>query len=97
LSSKQESRWFSRKVKYFTLRFFCSVVTENKKPGLLAGKEATWHLDKVVGMAEVSERCTRRHAQSVRKNAKSLLNQAETVLYTARNAFRSAEIVAVNK
>ena len=50
-------------------------------------KETTWHLDKMMGMAGVRERCTRRHAQNVKKNAKSLLNPAETVLYTARSAF----------
>ncbi len=54
-------------------------------------------MDKVVGMAGVRERCTRRHAQNVKKNAKSLLSPAETVLYTARSAFPSVEIVAVNK
>ena len=54
-------------------------------------------MDKMVGMAGVRERCTRRHAQNVKKNAKSLFNPAETVLYTARSVFRNAEIVAVNK
>ena len=52
---------------------------------------------KVEDMAEVRERCTKRHVQIVKKSAKSLLNQAEIVLYTARSAFRSEKIVAVNK
>jgi|GEM_PF-6925886 len=60
-------------------------------------KEATWHLDEMVGMAGVRERCTRRHAQNVKKNVKSLLNLAETVPYTVRSVFRSAEIVAVHR
>jgi hypothetical protein len=51
-------------------------------------------MNKVAG---VRERCTRRHAQNVKKNAKSLLNPAETVPYTARSVFRNAEIATVNK
>ena len=82
-----------------------SMVNLNKKNVINLGfkllteltKEATWHLNKVVGMAGVRERCTRRHAQNVKKNVKSLLNPAETVLYTARSALRSAEIANVNK
>ena len=54
-------------------------------------------MDKVVDLAEGHERCTRRHAQNVIRNAKFLLNLAETVLYTARSVFQSAEIVTVNK
>ena len=54
-------------------------------------------MNKVVGMAGVRERCTRRHAQNVKKNAKSLLNPTKTVQYTAGSVFRNAKIVAVNK
>ena len=54
-------------------------------------------MDKVVAMADVREKCTRRHAQIVKKNAKSLLNRAETVLYIVRSAFQNAEIVTVSK
>ena len=68
----------------------------------MAGKEEIWDLDKVaavaaVGLAGVRGRCTRQHAQNVKKNVKFLLNPAETVRYTARTAFQSAEIVTVNK
>lgn len=48
-----------------------------------------------VDSTEVRERCTRRLAQTVRKNAKSLSNQAATVRYTARSAFQSAKAEAV--
>lgn len=51
----------------------------------------------VVGMAGVREKCTKRHAQSAAKNAKSLLSLAETVQYTAKNAFRSAGTAAVKE
>jgi hypothetical protein len=48
----------------------------------------TWEKDKVVvDSTERRERCTRRFAQTVRKNARSLSNPAETVQYTARSAF----------
>ncbi len=59
-------------------------------------KEATWHMDKVVDMA-VRERCTRRHAQNVKKSAKSLLSRAATVRYTAGNAFQSARTKGVKR
>jgi len=51
----------------------------------------------VVDLTEVRERCTRRLAQTVRKNAKSLLSQAVTVRYIAGNAFQSAKAKAVKR
>lgn len=51
-------------------------------------QEVTWDIKKVaaVDTAEGHGRCTRRFAQNVRKNAKSLLNPEMTVRYTARIA-----------
>jgi hypothetical protein len=48
-------------------------------------KEVTWYINKaaVVDTGELPGRCTRRFAQNVRKNAKSLLNPEMTVPYTA--------------
>jgi len=46
-------------------------------------------------MAEGHVRCTRRFAQAVIKNVKSLSNPAETVQYTARIASQSARTKAV--
>ena len=67
----------------------CEIFTKTKK-------EVTWDTDKVaVDSAEGHGRCTRRLAQTVRKNAKSLSNPAATVRYTARNAFQSAKAKAV--
>ncbi len=54
-------------------------------------------MDKVVDSTEVRERCTRRLAQTVRKNAKSLSSPAETVRYIARNVFQSARTKDVKK
>ena len=51
----------------------------------------------MVDLTEGRERCTRRLAQSVRKNAKSLSNPAVIVRYTARSASQSAEIEAVKR
>lgn len=63
-----------------------------------AKKEATWDMKKVaaVDTAEGHGRCTRRFAQSVRKNAKSLLNPEMTVRYTARIAIQSARTKVAN-
>ncbi len=52
-------------------------------------------MNKAADLAEGLGRCTRRLAQSVKKNAKSLSNLAETVLYIARSAFQSARTKAV--
>ncbi len=61
-------------------------------------KEVTWNINKVaVDSTEVRERCTRRLAQTARKNAKFLSNRAATVQYIARNAFQSAEVKVVKK
>lgn len=73
------------------------MVTKTKKSAYRQTKEAIWDLDKMMDMAGVRARCTRRHAPNATKNVKFLLNPAETVLSTARNAFRNAEIVTVNK
>jgi len=51
----------------------------------------------VVDTAEGHERCTRRFAQNVRKNAKSLLNPEMTVRYTARIAIQSARTQVVKR
>jgi hypothetical protein len=55
-------------------------------------------MDKIaaVDTAEGHGKCTRRFVKSVKKNVKFPSSLAETVLYTARSVFRSAEIVAVN-
>ena len=67
----------------------CKVST-NSKGG------SKWGTNKVtIDSAAGRGRCTRRFAQTVKKNATSLLNQAAIVLYTARNVFRSAKIAAV--
>jgi hypothetical protein len=50
-----------------------------------------------VDTAEGHRRCTRRFAQNVRRNAKSLLNPAVTVRYTARIAFQSARTKGVKR
>lgn len=47
--------------------------------------------------SEDRERCTKRLAQSVRKNVKFHSNPAKTVQYTARIASQSAKKKAVNK
>jgi hypothetical protein len=47
--------------------------------------------------AELHGRCTRRSAQNVRKNAKSLLNPEMTVRYTVRIAFQSVKTKAVKR
>ena len=61
-----------------------------------AKEEVTWDMNKAAAdLAESLGRCTRRLAQTVRKNAKSLSNLAETVLYIARSAFQSARTKAV--
>jgi hypothetical protein len=64
-----------------------------------AKKEVTWDINKVaaVDTAEGHGRCTRRFAQNVRKNAKSLLNPEMTVRYTARIAIQSARTKVVKK
>ena len=49
----------------------------------------------VVDSTEVREKCTRRLAQTVRKNAKSLSSREATVRYTAKNAFQSAKTKVV--
>ncbi len=63
-----------------------------------AKKEVTWHINKAaaVDTAELLGRCTRRFAQNVKKNAKSLLNPEMTVRYTAGIAFQNARTKAVN-
>jgi hypothetical protein len=62
-------------------------------------KEDTWHTNTMaaVDTAEVNGRCTRRFAQNVRKNAKSLLNPEMTVRYTARIAFPNARAKAAKR
>ncbi|KPK41181.1 MAG: hypothetical protein AMJ78_06250, partial [Omnitrophica WOR_2 bacterium SM23_29] len=62
-------------------------------------KEVKWDISKVaaVDTAEGRERCTRRFAQNVRKNAKSLLNPEMTVRYTARIAIQSARTKVVKR
>ncbi len=61
-------------------------------------KEVTWHISKmVVDSTDGRGKCTRRLAQTVRKNAKSLLNLAESVQYTAGSAFQSARLTAVKR
>jgi hypothetical protein len=64
-----------------------------------AHKEVTWHINKVVAVdtAQGHGRCTRRFAQTVRKNAKSLLNPEMTVRYTARIAIQNARAKAVKR
>ncbi len=52
-------------------------------------------MNKAADSTGVRERCIRRLAQTVRKNAKSLSNRAATVRYTARSAFQSAKAKAV--
>jgi hypothetical protein len=47
--------------------------------------------------AELRGRCTRRFAQNVRKNAKSLLNPEMTVRYTAESATQSEKIAVVKR
>jgi hypothetical protein len=54
-----------------------------------------WRISKVVVLAG-REKCSRRPAQNVRKNAKFLLSPEKTVRYIARTAFRSVKIAAVN-
>jgi len=44
----------------------------------------------MVDTAKARGKCTRRLAKNARRNAKFLLNLAETVPYTARIAFQSA-------
>ncbi len=61
-----------------------------------AKEEATWDMNKAVAdLAEGLGRCTRRLAQTVKKNAKFPSNLAETVPYIARSAFQSARTKAV--
>jgi hypothetical protein len=64
-------------------------------------KEVTWHIVKVVAVAvdtaEGHGRCTRRFAQIVRKNVKSLLNPEMTVRYTARIAIQSTRTKVVKR
>jgi hypothetical protein len=50
-----------------------------------------------VDTAEGHGRCTRRFAQNVRKNAKSLLNPEMTVRYTARIAIQSVRTKVVKR
>ena len=68
-------------------------------------KEIQWDINKAVvvdtAMAEDTavdrRRCTKRFAQTARKNALSRLSQAETVRFTARNASQSVKIAGVNE
>src|SRR3990172_2021070 len=68
-------------------------------------KEITWDINKVVAVdtagaedrAVDRRKCTRRFAQTARKNALSRLSQAETVRFTARNASQSVKIPGVNE
>ena len=62
-------------------------------------RRVTWDINKVavVDTAEGHGRCTRRFAQNVRRNAKSLLNPEKTVRYTARSALQSAKAKAVKR
>ena len=58
----------------------------------------TWDIHKVMVAAdttEAHERCTKRLAQTVKKNAKFLSSRAATVRYIAENAFQSAKTKAV--
>jgi len=74
-------------------------VAENCAGVVSVHKEVTWHINKVaaVDTAEGHGRCTRRFAQNVRKNAKSLLNPEMTVRYTARIAIQSARTKVVKR
>jgi len=60
-------------------------------------KEVTWYINKAaaVDTGEFPGRCTRRFAQNVRKNVKSLLNPEMTVPYTAGIAIQSARTKVV--
>jgi hypothetical protein len=61
-------------------------------------KEIIWGFKNAVeDSTEGHGRCTRRLVQIVRKNAKSLSSQAETVLYTAKNVSQSVKIAAVKR
>jgi len=75
------------------------IISSGTKIFSKAKKEATWDIKKVaaVDTAEGHGRCTRRFAQNVRKNAKSLLNPEMTAQYTARIAIQSARTKANNR
>ena len=54
-------------------------------------KEVVWDFREVAGdTTGARERCTRRLAQTVTRNAKFLSNRAETARSTAKTAFQSA-------
>ena len=61
-----------------------------------AKEEVAWDMNKATAdLAEGLGRCTRRLAQTVRKNAKFPSNLAETVPCIARSAFQSARTKVV--
>ena len=64
-------------------------------------KEWTWGTkvaaDTVAADMAGLAKCTKRFAQNVRKNAKSLLNRVKTVRYTAGTVFQNARTKAVKK
>jgi hypothetical protein len=55
-------------------------------------KEVTWDIKAAVAvdLTEDHGKCTRRHAQIVRRNAKSLSSPVETVRYIAGTALQNA-------
>jgi hypothetical protein len=68
--------------------------------GFATAKEETWDIRVMAAeedSADLHGRCTRRFAQNVRKNAKSLLNPEMTVRYTAKIAIQSARTKAVKR
>ena len=87
---------------------YCNVCTRVKSPltgsGFHTGrrrrvnKEAAWRIKAaVVDSAELRERCTKRLARNVRKNAKSHSSPERTVRYIARTVSRSARMRDVKK
>ena len=58
-------------------------------------KEVVWHINNaVVVLAVGQERCTKRLARNVRKNAKSLLSPGKIVRYIAKTVFQSERTAA---
>ena len=53
-------------------------------------------MDQIIGMAGVNDKCIRRYAQSVKRNAQFLLNPAKTVQYTAGIVLPNAEITTAS-
>ena len=66
-----------------------------KKACLTAGREDTWGIKVEANLAQVQEKCIRRPARSVRKNARCHLSLEKIVRYIAKIVSLSARIAVV--